>query len=101
MSPIDDRPRGLVPDHCWDTDRNMQFRWEMPDNDLAVDVDDDGDVTFLRGRRGSWTVQGTHYLTADEAQWMRNVWPALVEYVTAEQPEDLDRSERQHTPKEV
>jgi hypothetical protein len=80
---IEARLKACVPAHCWDDERDLQFCWEYPGSDFRVDVDEDGDVFLYRGR--TWTAKGTHFVTADEARWLRDVWPAVLQYVEAVQ----------------
>jgi hypothetical protein len=70
--------KAITPRHCWDDANDMPFRWEMPDShrDFAIEVDEDGDVAFTCGT--TWTVRHVEGITADEARWMRDIWPAVV-----------------------
>lgn len=73
----------LTPDHCWDDTIDAPYRWEMvgSDRDLIVEVDEDGDVRMTVGT--CWTTHAPEHLTADEARWLRDVWPAVMLTVEA------------------
>jgi len=70
--------RALVDPRDWDDDRDCQIRWRMPESGSGfhVEVDDEGDVSQYRGT--GWHVQTTWFYTADEAQWLANVWPSIL-----------------------
>ena len=75
--------RAITPDYCWDSAIGMPFRWEMPDSDrgFAVETDDDGDVYLTTG--AVWVSRYVATLSADEARWLRDVWPAVLQAVDA------------------
>lgn len=77
------RIKDLTPPHCWDDEHDIPFRWEMPDNDrsLIVEVDEDGDVRMTAGT--CWTTHAPEHLSAEEARWVRDVWPAVIMTVDA------------------
>ena len=75
--------KALTDPRDWDDEFEMPFRWRMPDSDrgLHVEVDEDGDVQVLVG--AVWTFSYAHRLLADEARWLRYVWPAVLLTVDA------------------
>ncbi|GAC71085.1 hypothetical protein [Gordonia soli] len=83
MTAAADAIKALTPPDCWDDELDMPFRWYMPDNprSLRVEVDEDGDVAIYAGT--CWTTQVVGALTAVEARWLRDVWPALLLTVDA------------------
>ncbi|WKW86354.1 hypothetical protein SEA_BUDSKI_77 [Gordonia phage Budski] len=83
MSTSNDVIKALTDPRDWDDEIEAPFRWRMPDSDrnFQVEVDEDGDVFFSLGC--VWTTQPAHSLLADEARWLRDVWPALLMTVDA------------------
>ncbi|QAU07211.1 hypothetical protein HOV03_gp71 [Gordonia phage Asapag] len=83
MSTSNDVIKALTDPRDWDDEIEAPFRWRMPDSarGFTVDVDEDGDVHLYVGT--GWTMQFAHGLFADEARWLRDVWPALLMTVDA------------------